>query len=387
MRELLDATFVRKSLICVLCFLVLLCCIGPSAVVGLHSSFRTPRCPANGQISDQLFDVSNISAFEVDTTRPYAGTASYQLRKENTQSLPVALVMISPHKTGSTFFVGFLRAVTLRLDSCFYSENAQFTHSPKDFSKCSSPGCGHEGPERRQTAKDTGWGECTTFISGHLKSLASACPQLSASTCSARFRRGFVWGPVRLLPAMRATISLGRSHAHHWQFYYILHQRHPLDTTVSAYHSFGWSHPPAPNSTKEQLREYQVRRANIRNQTADQYALSSSDLYVSKYLLYFELLESPPPGAVLIRSRYEEMVLFFSQWLNQILAPFELSFNRMQREALQRTLRKKYSEAFSPNGAHKRTITPGAFTRELQPETISLLTERHRDTLIRLGYL
>ncbi|EOD40115.1 hypothetical protein EMIHUDRAFT_108626 [Emiliania huxleyi CCMP1516] len=296
-------------------------------------------------------------------------------------SRPAAILVFAPHKTGSTFLVALLHDLADALGLCFYSDNAAFLYRPKDRRKCAAPSCGHlEMQQRLYGRGDRGWGECTTFVSARLAA-ASSCA--SRPRCSAP--RGLVWGPLRLPGEMRTAMGLLRGDGP-WRWYVLLHQRHPLDALVSAYHSFGWSHPAAPEASSAQRRRHTARQAAVRNQSVDEYVLANAPLMRAKYAAYAELLAAPR-GTLLLRSRYEDMVAFFSQWLAQLLAPLEASFSAGARAALLERLRRRHRGAFAPSGGHKRSVAPGAFVRELRPATIAAAMEQNGDWFAPLGYV
>jgi hypothetical protein len=183
---------------------------------------------------------------------------------------PPAVALFAPHKTGSTFFVSFLSDLSEQLGTCLFTENAAFLYSPRDRTRCSSPACGHPPTpsERRYPSGDSGWGECTSFTDEKLRQ-AAAC-MATPKSCSLRSAtRGLIWGPIRLPPAMRSAAKHAAEAK--WDWSLILHQRHPLDTLVSEFHSFGWVHPPAPEATPGQRKEHERRQERIRNVTADEY--------------------------------------------------------------------------------------------------------------------
>mmetsp|Transcript_18487 Transcript_18487/g.37367 ORF Transcript_18487/g.37367 Transcript_18487/m.37367 type:complete len:316 (-) Transcript_18487:436-1383(-) len=201
--------------------------------------------------------------------RPAAGDVRSTLSSGNsTLAQPLAIVLFAPHKTGSTFFTSFLHNFASELGLCWYTDNAAFMYTPRDHSKCASPSCGHRGHQRSYRESDRGWGDCTSFTDKQLRK-AQAC-QVARTTggggcaVSPNAWRGMVWGVLRLPPAMHAAIALLGTAPWHW--YLVLHSRHPGDTLVSGYHSFGWTHPPAPGATAEQRRQHEERQAAIRNQ-------------------------------------------------------------------------------------------------------------------------
>lgn len=293
------------------------------------------------------------------------------------------MALFAPHKTGSTFFVSFLNDMSEQLGACLFTENAAFLYSPRDRTRCSSPACGHppKPSERRYPAGDSGWGECTSFTDDRLRQ-AAAC--MADGPCSVRSAiRGVVWGPIRLPPAMR---SAARHAAEaRWDWSLVLHQRHPLDTLVSEFHSFGWIHPPAPEATPRQRREHHRRQERIRNVSADAYVSTRLPGLRDRYAPYLELLRQPPAGVRLVRSRYEDMVLFFPQWLSQLLA--QLGCASVGVEAMREHLLEMHQAAFVSDGKHKRGVRPGAHLQELRPATIVDAYLAHATWMGELGYI
>lgn len=299
---------------------------------------------------------------------------------------PPALLFLAPHKTGSTFFAAFLQELSSLLGLCWYTDNAAFMWKPRDHSKCSSPSCGHPraGKEKRFSGSDLGWGDCSGFASEQLAE-ATACANGSSAQCAPSVQNGLLWGPIRLPGPMRHALRLVQSRP--WRWHVVLHQRHPLDVLVSGYHSFGWRHPAAPSATADQKREHDARQSAVRNQSVDEYAMANADEMRRKYAPYFELLRAPPAGVVLVRSRYEEMVTFFEQWLTGLLAALGPLYSEATLDAARRRLLRHHAGAFSPDGRHKRSVLPGRFVQELKPATIAAMLKEHRTWWAELGYV
>ena len=403
---------------------------------------------------------------------------------------PTAILLFAPHKTGSTFFTAFMHDLHEQLGMCWYTDSAAFMYHPKDYSKCSSPSCGHAGEEKAYSPEDRGWGDCTHFTSLRIRE-ASECvagaggkqPAVSSgvisradaadasqsgeggagasgsgrggsgsggslqlstagirqapagsSSCvgSHGVRHGLLWGPLRLPAAMSAARGLlplqrpppvapvaeselasGGEIVHAalrqarravntqlppqlplplsrgvWQWLVVLHQRHPLDTLVSGYHSFGWTHPAAPGASEAQQRQHEERQAAVRNQSVDAYVLANAAELARKYKPYLELLrESPSPHTRVLRSRYEEMVTAFPRWLSTLLAALEGSRVPPERLlAAKAELLRVHAGTFKPDGKHKRSVLPGRYQRELKPETIAAAIHQHQDMFSLLGY-
>jgi hypothetical protein len=338
---------------------------------------------------------------------------------------PPAIVLFAPHKTGSTFFTSFMHDVAELLGLCWYSDNAAFMYAPSNHSKCASPSCGHRGSQRSYTSSDRGWGDCTPFAEQQLRA-ASACvmgvegdrdpPQgrLSAAAKSAAAgvrcgpsgdeaplgaQNGVAWGVVRLPDPMRRALGVLGSPP--WQWYLILHQRHPGDTLVSGYHSFGWTHPAAPSANADQKKEHASLQAAIRNATVDEYVLSKASELKSKYEPYFEFLRDGKarrhPGhtqgnhadggpVVTIRSRYEQLVTDLPAWLDTFVSSLRHSYTEQTLSMLRRELLKRHRKSFRANGKHRRSVAPGRFVAEVRPQTATELRRAHHDWWELLGY-
>lgn len=105
-----------------------------------------------------------------------------------------------------------------------------------------------------------------------------------------------------------------------------------------------------------------------------------------KYMPYFELFLSAPGHITLIRSRYEDLVTAFPEWLRRFVESLAPSYTRATRSMLLARLMALHGDSFRPDGKHKRTVKPGMFASHVQPENIELLERAHRDWWTRLGY-
>ena len=308
--------------------------------------------------------------------------------RENTsvqgQSRPTAIALFAPHKTGSTFFVSFLHDLSEHLGMCLFTENAAFMYSPRDRTKCSSPSCGYPpgSKQRRYPKGDSGWGECTSFTDERLEE-AAVCMDRGACPLSG-VAHGVVWGPIRLPPAMQSAAR--HAYARKWIWHLVLHQRHPLDTLISEFHSFGWTHPPAPEANAQQRQAHNQRQERIRNISADDYVTSRLPGLRERYAPYLTLLHNPPVGVHIIRSRYEDMVLFFPHWLSSFLTQLGDAIPPWTHQTLLADLLRAHSPAFQSDGKHKRGVLPGAHLKELQPRTIVQAYRDHTTWMGELGY-
>ena len=220
-----------------------------------------------------------------------------------------------------------------------------------------------------------------------------ALPPLSAVN-------GVAWGAVRLPPAMRR--ARGCFGVAPWQWYVLLHQRSPGDTLVSEYHSFGWSHPPAPKATAEQKAAHHARQARIRNTTVAQYVAEHMPELRKKYMPYLELIDEAATGTglssaqgqrggagggvTIVRSRYEEMVTDFSAWLEPILAQLAVSYTPQTLAILREALLMRHASSFKSDGKHRRSIVPGRYEAEVDALARGEHQRVHNEWWHQLGY-
>ena len=299
---------------------------------------------------------------------------------------PPAIVVLAPHKTGSTFFAPFLHDLAARLGLCWYTENAAFMYAPSNHTKCASPSCGHTGRQRRFEKEDRGWGECASFADERLRaaSLAVAAQTSPATALPLSAHNGVLWGPLRTPFEVRATrTAVGKRP---WRWLVLLHSRHPGDTLVSQFHSFGWTHPPPPGASAEQLRAHAARQATIRNTTLAEYVTAHLPELRLKYATYTALRQAAPPHVHFVRSRYEELVTDFDGWLRGLLAPLAASYSELTLTRMHAQLLAKHAHSFAPDGKHKRSVTPGRFRAEIPAPVASRLLRVHHAWWRELGY-
>ena len=343
---------------------------------------------------------------------------------------PPAIVLFAPHKTASTFFTSLLHDMARLLGLCWYSDNVAFTYAPADHAKCASPSCGHSGTQRSFGASDGGWGDCAAYAEAQIL-VASTCarrdtPAVSSSSSAAAGGsadsrvggtggdgedgrcsppplsavNGVAWGAVRLPPAMRrALASLG---SHPWHWYVVLHQRHPGDTLVSEYYSFGWSHPAAPNATPEQRAKHALRQATIRNTSVARYVAEHLPELKRKYAPYLELTRTSAGGVgggvssfassieredvSILRSRYEDLVTDFPSWLRGLVQSLHHSYTPETLAMLREALYRRHRKAFKADGRHRRSVAPGRYALEVEAATTREQSRQHREWWEPLGY-
>ena len=162
----------------------------------------------------------------------------------------------------------------------------------------------------------------------------------------------------------------------------LLHLRDPRDILTSDFFSKAFSH-------RVQVGRFEIsseQRLEMRKSGIDHFVIENAQKLVSKYDLLYRVLKDRPNTTVV---HYEDMVLNFPAWLDQVLEafkPIKIPANKkrnlllpqsMRRLKLKNTLLKINQDAFAIDQedalSHKRKVTPGDHRDKLKPETISTL--------------
>lgn len=149
------------------------------------------------------------------------------------------------------------------------------------------------------------------------------------------------------------------------------------DIMVSAYFSFGKSHPL---SKEERYREQLLAaRHAMQEMSIDEYVLSEVDAMLNSHRMMQGLIEACPEAVVI---RYEDMIDDFDTFIAKLTSALPLP-GTVIRE-LRRRSRPRAEE--DPN-RHHRSGKTGDHKNKLQPETIAALNEQLAPALSYFGYL
>ena len=186
------------------------------------------------------------------------------------------------------------------------------------------------------------------------------------------------FGPIRAaakLPVYPANLD---------EYSILLHLRDPRDVVTSMYFSKAYSHP-VQSGVFEMTPQ---QREQLREEGIDRFVIRSAQLLRPKYDKLYEKLKDRPNVTTV---HYEDMVLNFPAWLDQVLSAFE-SFRVPAQKArnlllpqsvrwmgLKHHLLKTNRSAFDVSEenvfSHKRKVTPGDHREKLKPATIAELNE------------
>jgi hypothetical protein len=197
------------------------------------------------------------------------------------------------------------------------------------------------------------------------------------------------FGPIRFFVPTRAldTASI------------ILHLRDPRDVLVSMFYSYCYMH-------EGEIERHTGYRKAVAEGGIDRFVLDmvGEPFYgyrgdygigsrykkhvgnvLDRYQRYFEELLDRPNTIVV---SYEEMVLAFPSWLEQVVSAFDLPDPEETRAVVAaRRANSVAAEGEEDVWSHKRKVTPGDHREKLQAETIRQLDEIFASVLERLGYL
>jgi hypothetical protein len=152
--------------------------------------------------------------------------------------------------------------------------------------------------------------------------------------------------------------------------------RDPRDILVSAYYSFGFTHPWSPDPAIRAQQE--IRRAAISAQTIDEYASANAPLLAQQFALAVRLRHACSRSVLL---RYEDMI---HDW-----PVFEAALQRHLRlapSALMEMRARITPRQTEDTSAHQRSGATGSHARKLTPETVQVLDGIFEGALSDLGY-
>ena len=160
----------------------------------------------------------------------------------------------------------------------------------------------------------------------------------------------------------------------------VLMVRDPRDVLISSYYSYAYSHPvPKANNKRESfngLRSWALQTG------LDEFVMSTSDDLLRVYKRYMEALVDRPGAFV---ARYEDMIMDFPTWLDNLLQYCELEISaQLRQQLLQESNKSRPSN--EDVSKHRRQVMPGEHKKRLKPETIVYLNDLFSNVLEKLNY-
>jgi len=99
---------------------------------------------------------------------------------------------------------------------------------------------------------------------------------------------------------------------------YIFHFRNPIDTLISEYYSFGFTHI-SENSWQQERKEY------IQSITIDQYCINESNILLDRYKNMIDFINLHYYNENIIISKYDHMFYNFKQWNKDICSQLNIN--------------------------------------------------------------
>ena len=164
------------------------------------------------------------------------------------------------------------------------------------------------------------------------------------------------------------------------KFNIILCIRDPRDILVSKYYSYKYSHPPPYNQKKQE--NFLDKKKESLKISIDEFAINESyELYL-KFSKYLNFLYHKSNVKVLY---YEDMVLHFEKWQDDLLKGTDLSIS----DNLMKKFTNEHVKNMSSNEniySHKRVLLPGDHINKLHKSTITYLNYKFNTILKTLNY-
>lgn len=166
---------------------------------------------------------------------------------------------------------------------------------------------------------------------------------------------------------------------------YIIHLRNPIDTLISEYYSYGFTHIEPDISDEKEHEMFTKRRKKIQNLTLDEYCLlqENIDKINNKYNGVLNWIEKYKDRENVFISNYDNMYYDFPNWLrnifdflslktyNETLSMFEKEFENKNMEHIKSDIKTIKD--------HKRSGLSKQYLVELKKSTLDLLISKLSD--------
>ena len=165
---------------------------------------------------------------------------------------------------------------------------------------------------------------------------------------------------------------------------YIVHYRNPIDTLISQYYSYGYTHG-VPSIPDKKIK-FMNRRIKIQSQTIDEYCLSDENVNTinEKYIKLFNWINKYKDKKNVYISNYDLMYYNYKIWIKEIHEFLNLDnyievYNIFKNEFSNSTRKHKVTN-ITHNRKHHRSGLSRQYLTELKKETVSLLLDKLSDT-------
>ncbi len=187
-------------------------------------------------------------------------------------------------------------------------------------------------------------------------------------------KKGNIYAPLRFSPSNELKFFIGSNPK-------ILFLRDPRDVAISAFHSFGKTHPlPKASKSKKKFIE---RRRSINKIDINKFSLEFiREIVMPVYKAYSELKKE---NDNLIYIKYEDFALDVKGTMQRIISFLDLKIKDKDLEDL---VKKACPITEKVNiKAHKRSGKPSQFYEILDNELIDLINNEYKDILSELQFI
>jgi len=266
---------------------------------------------------------------------------------------PLGVLWVAPHKSGSTFLKRLLGAASAFRATCHLSDTQCYTGA--GYCK------GAVTIEKNHVPLNAGgWPDCYRLfkaaIDGHREKDKPHTAGLHLE------RTVYVYGPHRDDTGENSHFAdVQHDVTRVWQL------RHPLDSLVSQYRSYGWTHPKAPGMDPK---TWEQQQAKIRNTPLETYALS----FIGIRKRYIRSVCAALRDGRDVLSSYELMVGDFPGWLRHVATVLRIA--EASRTGFVDDMVGRFAMEFQKaDTRHKSFLFPGSHRTEMSEGTIARLKQ------------
>lgn len=194
-------------------------------------------------------------------------------------------------------------------------------------------------------------------------------------------KKGCVYGPIRLSADRRNEVYrrlveplMQTQYLHDKKS--ILLVRDPRDILVSAYYSFGFTHPLSKN---KEIRESQLSdREVIQKLSLDEDVLRNAPILRDQFEAAYRLHQSCPQNRLL---RYEDLIHNFSHFAEAFT-----EFCPVRSDVLEKIYRETRPQQKEEADSHRRSGLVGGYKEKLHADTTEQLNLILNDVLVKFSY-
>jgi hypothetical protein len=166
---------------------------------------------------------------------------------------------------------------------------------------------------------------------------------------------------------------------------YIFHFRNPIDTLISQYYSFGFTHilqdkwtDSSSERAKARWKNPMEKREYIQSITIDQYCINEYNVLLNRYENMINFINLYNSNGNIIISKYDHMFYNFKQWNEDMCKVLNIDgqdqlYNQFKSQFENIEIIDNNKITSGEVITHRRNGTSKQYLNELSPETINIL--------------